>query len=32
MEMCFKTLLLTEYYFDLPGTGNCTDRTGHFEN
>ena len=29
MEMCFKILLLTKYYFDLPGTGNCIDRMKH---
>ena len=32
MEMCFKILLLTKYYFDLPGTGNCMNRMEHFEN
>ena len=32
MEMCFKTFLLVKYSFDLPGTGNCIDRTEYFEN
>ena len=32
MEMYFKILLLTEYFFDLPGKGNCIDRMEYFEN
>ena len=32
MEMCFKILFLTNFYFDLPGIENCIDRMEHLEN